>query len=359
LRRFHLYSGIAGVTVCGSFALPTKELSVGRNRSSKASVVAPGEDAPALRLRGAARMRVFSAPGARQTTRRSTPPPTPRRRISQPPAAPRALGNVVALPRSHTEAVTPAADLPRSGQPDLFSASLLGAIAGGVDAAGWFCLAGLLPSHLTASLVMLGARVTEYDAAEVRARVAMLPVFVCTVALVKWSARWMTARRLPVLPVLLTVLTLGLGLFCVAGSLSDALLADDPRVLLMVGGLGVASMAVQNAIMRLCLAQLCPTTVMTGNLTQLVMAGVDLLAHREPEPEARARLINAGCPLLGFVLGSVSCGYLASRQGLICLLVPLALSLGTTVRAWRRWNRQRKAEGKPRLFDVLGMPQSV
>ncbi|MET0283269.1 MAG: YoaK family protein [Polyangiales bacterium] len=234
----------------------------------------------------------------------------------------------------------------------MFSASLLGAIAGGVDAAGWFCLAGLLPSHLTASLVMLGARATEYDAAEVRARVAMLPVFVCTVALVKWSARWMAARRLPVLPVLLTFLTVGLALFCIAGSLSDALLADDPRVLLLLGGLGVASMAVQNAIMRLCLHQLCPTTVMTGNLTQLVMAGVDLLAHREPDRDARTRLVSAGTPLLGFVLGSVSCGYLASRQGLICLLIPLALSLGITVRAWRRYMRERQ----PTLFGVLGVP---
>jgi uncharacterized membrane protein YoaK (UPF0700 family) len=181
-------------------------------------------------------------------------------------------------------------------------------------------------------------------------------VFVCTVALVKWSARWMSARDLPVLPVLLTLLTTGLGLFCLAGTLSDALVADDPRVLLLIGGLGVASMAVQNAIMRLCLSQLCPTTVMTGNLTQSVMAVVDLLSHREPEQGARARLINAGSPLLGFLLGSVSCGFVASHQGLICLLMPLALSAVLTTLAWRRWRNER-TDAPPLLFPIAMVPR--
>jgi uncharacterized membrane protein YoaK (UPF0700 family) len=316
---------------------------VSRHRSWNSSEAAASESAPALRLRGIARNRSLSG------LRRSSPP---RRRRSLPP-------NVLELPLSRglpSHALTPQADLPPLRQPDLLSASLLGAIAGGVDAAGWFCLAGLLPSHLTASLVMLGARVAEYDVADVRARVAMLPVFVCTVALVKWSARWLSVRRLPVLPVLLTVLTFGLGLFCLAGSLSDALLADDPRVLVLIGGLGVASMAVQNALMRLCLPQLCPTTVMTGNLTQSVMAIVDLLAHREPEQGARARLLNAGSPLLGFLLGSVSCGLVASRQGLICLLMPLTLSALTTTLAWRRWRRDRGETSL--LFPIALVPNA-
>jgi uncharacterized membrane protein YoaK (UPF0700 family) len=330
---------------------------VGRNRSSSAIGAPPGDGAPASRLRGVVRTRVFSGPTAVRRARRSVP--TPRRRPSRSPAPP--LG-AAELPLSHgqaSHALVPQARLPDPAQPDLLGASLLGAIAGGVDAAGWFCLAGLLPSHLTASLVMLGARVGEYDASDVRARVAMLPVFVCTVALVKWSARWMTARKLPVLPVLLTVLTLGLALFCAAGSFSDALLADDPRMLLLIGGIGVASMAVQNAIMRLCLSQQCPTTVMTGNLTQLVMAGVDLLARRAPEPghDARTRVINAGSPLLGFLLGSVSCGLVASSQGLICLLMPLGLSTAITTRTWRRWRAQREANGEPpMLFPIALVP---
>jgi uncharacterized membrane protein YoaK (UPF0700 family) len=299
---------------------------VGRTRSFKTSEAAPGDGALAPRWRPAARVRGSAAAKRRTRPRRGAP------------WRDESCTDVIELsPERASHALLLRTDVLPTSRPDLLSASMLGAIAGGVDAAGWFCLAGLLPSHLTASLVMLGARVAEYDAADVRARVAMLPVFVCTVASVKWSARWMSARKLPVLPILLSALTLGLGLFALAGALSDTLLADDPRHVLWIGGLGVASMAVQNAIMRLCLVQLCPTTVMTGNLTQLVMAGVDLLAHRDAEPsDARARLIRAGAPLLGFLFGSVTCGLVASRRGLICLLLPLAISAAVTTLAWRR-----------------------
>jgi uncharacterized membrane protein YoaK (UPF0700 family) len=343
-----------------------------QNRSSKAAPAArdsviglPREAqlARPLRLRGVAtnvltarssrsRMPMSSSPlGARPSMRRTWVSLVHRARLSSPPAPNANLpSNVLELPLSRVQPshqLTPQASLPLSSPPDLLSAALLGGIAGGVDAAGWFCLAGLLPSHLTASLVMLGARVTEYDAADVRARIAMLPVFVCAVAMVKWVARGLTARQLPVLPVLLTMLTTGLSLFTLAGSLSDDLLADDPHLLLGIGGLGVASMAVQNAIMRLSLPHLCPTTVMTGNLTQVVMSGVDMLARRQrgaapgAERDARARLFAAGSPLLGFVLGSVACGLVASHWGLVCLVLPLAMSLATTVIAWRRWRSQQ------------------
>lgn len=342
-----------------------------QNRSSKAAQAQARESSVPVRWRGVARMRVFSSvPGSRPTTRRSGLSLVARgRRSSVPPAPSAALpSNVHELPLSHAQPshqLTPQVSLPLAAQPDLLGAGLLGAVAGGVDAAGWFCLAGLLPSHLTASLVMLGARVSEYDAAHVRARIAMLPVFVCTVALVKWVARGLIARKLPVLPILLTMLSVGLALFALAGALSDALLSDDPRVLLGIGGLGVASMAVQNAIMRLCLPHLCPTTVMTGNLTQLVMSGVDLLARRprdaspNADREARARLFNAGSPLLGFVLGSVVCGFIASHQGLICLLLPLAMSLATTLIAWRRWRLQQLPATAERNGSTLMFPIAI
>jgi uncharacterized membrane protein YoaK (UPF0700 family) len=224
--------------------------------------------------------------------------------------------------------------------------ALLGAVAGAVDAAGWVCLGGLLPSHLTASLVILGASLGEHESADVSARLAMIPVFILSVAFVKWLSGLLAARKLPLLPPLLTLLSLALLLFALAGALSDSLLADDPRVLFGVGGIGVASMAVQNTIMRLCLTRLNPTTVMTGNLTQFVMASIDLTTrplHRAlthsvagaDEQGARARLRSAGLPLLGFVAGSVSCGWLASQYGLLSLLLPCSLATITATIAWR------------------------
>lgn len=215
---------------------------------------------------------------------------------------------------------------------DHATAALLGAVAGSVDAVGWVALAGLLPSHLTASLVMVGASGGR-ESADVTARLAMIPVFVVTVAVVKALARRLHARGLPVLQLLLGLLTASLLIFCVVGALTDTLLADDPSVLLGVGGIGVASMAVQNTVMRLCLSKQSPTTVMTGNLTQFVMALVDLLTTSNDD--TRARLRSAGLPLLGFVLGSVVCGWLAGQHGLSSLCVPVALAAYATLRSCR------------------------
>jgi uncharacterized membrane protein YoaK (UPF0700 family) len=236
--------------------------------------------------------------------------------------------------------------------------ALLGAVAGAIDAVGWVCLAGLLPSHLTASLVVLGASVGERGGADMSARLAMIPVFVASVAAVKALARHLQARELPVLQTLLGLLTVSLAVLLVCGTLSDALLTDDPRVLLGLGGIAVAGMAVQNAIMRVCLPKLNPTTVMTGNLTQVVTASVDLIARRmqrksafeRTDGEPRARLLSAGCPLCGFVFGTISCGFAATRCGLFSIVVPLCFSATATVLAWRALPRERSMQAlTPRI----------
>lgn len=248
------------------------------------------------------------------------------------------------------EQARPAAVEPAS-EVDHATAALLGAVAGSVDAIGWVALAGLLPSHLTASLVMIGASGGR-DSADVTARLAMIPVFVITVVVVKALTRWLQARGLPVLQTLLGLLTASLLGFCIIGSLTDTLLADDPSVLLGVGGLGVASMAVQNTIMRLCLTRQSPTTVMTGNLTQFVMAVVDLLSTVSND-DTRARLRSAGLPLLGFVLGSVACGWLAGQHGLGSLCVPVALSAYATLRSCRALAPRTEARSAARLQRLL------
>jgi hypothetical protein len=87
------------------------------------------------------------------------------------------------------------------------------------------------------------------------------------------------------------------------------------------------------------------------------MAGVDLLssslAHgasarlarprraRAPDDDPTARLRNAGVPLLGFVLGSVTCGWFAGHHGLLSLSLPVALSAYAAVRGWRALRPER------------------
>ncbi|MFC6520859.1 DUF1275 family protein [Undibacterium arcticum] len=66
---------------------------------------------------------------------------------------------------------------------------------------------------------------------------------------------------------------LGLKAAPIAQADADALLT------VMTGMFGVAAMAVQNAASRLLFGALSPTTVMTGNVTQVVIDAVDILRN--------------------------------------------------------------------------------
>jgi uncharacterized membrane protein YoaK (UPF0700 family) len=317
-------------------------------RSSSMSYGRSSPDLPSSRSRALRRARRL----AQQKRQRRVRIRERRALHSQAPRADRASGLSGREAASRTQSSTVRAPRALRSPSDAWTQAALAAVAGSVDAAGWVCLAGLLPSHLTASLVMLAGPAGR-DPSEVGARLLMLPIFALTVALLKLAARALAVRRLPVLQTLQTLLSATLALFCTVGSLWSDAPADEPRRLLIVGGLGVIAMAVQNTIMRLCLPQHGPTTVMTGNLTQLVLACVDRAARPLPRagqrtprrrarvarPALRASLAGAGLPLLGFVLGVLSCGALASRHGLASLALPVLLSVLVTAHSWRQLRR--------------------
>ncbi|MDB4972222.1 MAG: hypothetical protein JWN48_563 [Myxococcaceae bacterium] len=215
--------------------------------------------------------------------------------------------------------------------------ALLGAVAGAVDAVGYICCKGLLPSHLAASLVALATGMARYSAADMRDRVLLFALFLLVMATVLGFAHYLALRELPVVQSLLTLLTFTLGALCVAGSV----LAHDTGALLGPRALGVVSMAIQNSLMRICLPKANATTVMTGNLTQSVIAAAELLGRRlglvqsdGQEAELRAKLTLAITPLLGFAVGSSLAAYFASRHGLVAFWLPFALAAFVTARSW-------------------------
>jgi uncharacterized membrane protein YoaK (UPF0700 family) len=64
--------------------------------------------------------------------------------------------------------------------------------------------------------------------------------------------------------------------------------ADSPAALL-TGFAGIAAMALQNAVQRVHLSGLPPTTLMTGSTTQATIDAVDLISGGDPEHAAAIR----------------------------------------------------------------------
>jgi uncharacterized membrane protein YoaK (UPF0700 family) len=130
-------------------------------------------------------------------------------------------------------------------------------------------------------------------------------------------------RALLVLQAALLTGCLGLGI--VFGPFADA----DRPLAVLVGMLGVAAMATQNALGKLTLPGTPSTAVMTSNVTQLTIDLATLYGGREERDDlagARRRAGVTGPCVLGFVAGCATGAVLEIRWGLWSLALPVALA---------------------------------
>jgi uncharacterized membrane protein YoaK (UPF0700 family) len=93
----------------------------------------------------------------------------------------------------------------------------------------------------------------------------------------------------------------------------------------------IAAMAIQNAIHRIHMAATSPTTIMTGNTTQVMIDLADLLRPQSPEASAtvRARLRRLSATVAAFAVGCSTAALLFALRGVWCFLVPPILGLCT------------------------------
>ncbi len=186
---------------------------------------------------------------------------------------------------------------------------------------------------MTGNFVVLGSALSQPVHGLV-AKLLALPMFMIAVAVGRLYVRALERRgRVAVAPLLfleavflVVFMTLGLS----AAPITDA---DAPMAILTALS-GTVAMGVQNAASRTVFASLSPTTVMTGNVTQLVIDAVDLVAGG---PEAtlnpvRARFKRFWPPVVAFALGT-ACGALGYRfGGFLSLLVPTVLVVALAIR---------------------------
>lgn len=200
---------------------------------------------------------------------------------------------------------------------------LLSFHSGYIDTAGFLALQGLFTAHVTGNFVTLGAAVV-FGTAGVAAKLLALPVFCVFVVLVRLLGAVLEKSASDQMRVLLSIkLVLLIGGAALAVSLGP--FADsDTWPALATGMTFVSAMAIQNAFQRIHLANSPPTTIMTGNTTQIMIDLVDVL---RPLPEAqkapvRARLKRFVATALAFAAGCAIAAALFAVSGRWCFILP-------------------------------------
>ena len=214
-------------------------------------------------------------------------------------------------------------------------------VAGYADTLSYIAMSGLFTAHVTGNMVLAAAHLSGQGDSMAVANLVMIPVFMLMVGLVTLFARsrlfaGQAPERLVRWFLLLELILLVC--FCAAGVHASTAVGFPLRLpgdVIPVASLGVAALAVQNALPRLSGLQRLPTTVMTGNLTQ---SAIDLTRWLVSWPsgdgversETTQRLRKMVPGVAGFFVGAATAAPMTywfhfQSLGLACLALLLTL----------------------------------
>ena len=214
--------------------------------------------------------------------------------------------------------------------------TVLALIAGYVDTLGFIALFGLFTAHVTGNFVLIGAEVAGVGQG-VLLKLLAFPSFIVGIALssgiFKFLERNHSADAASALYLLQAVL---LAAFLVTGWLAAPVSdASAPKVLLS-GAMGAMAMGVQNARGRLLRTTGLPNTVMTGNVTQVVLDVIELIhrgTHGGQAQQVSERLKWTLTTMSGFAAGAIAGALIYVRLSFVALVLPVAVLL---LMAWRK-----------------------
>jgi uncharacterized membrane protein YoaK (UPF0700 family) len=178
--------------------------------------------------------------------------------------------------------------------------TLLSAIAGMVDVIGFLSL-GIFTAHITGNIVVMGALVVHHDRVS-PADILAIPVFVLAVAatwLITKATGWRDRRLMRLLLIIQFLLIACVWILSVITRPS----ADpDGLMATLAAMIAVTSMGCQFALLRLTLPVAPSTAVMTGNVTNAVLALLDSGSRNGDSRQLRGALEL----LIGFFVGCVA-----------------------------------------------------
>jgi uncharacterized membrane protein YoaK (UPF0700 family) len=207
--------------------------------------------------------------------------------------------------------------------------------AGYVDTSVFVGLFGLFTAHVTGNFVLIGSELV-HASGDVWPKLLAFPAFILAVAVAVKVAEALERRHQPPVPILLYIeAALLLAAFAAVEARHPGHATDASA--LAGGTLAAAAMGMQNAMMRIELAGLPSTTVMTVNVTQSVIDVVTMLSRSDSakREEARKRFLRMWPPLVAFTAGAAGGALGYALAGFSALLIPSALCLVLGA-LWRR-----------------------
>ena len=206
----------------------------------------------------------------------------------------------------------------------------LGFFAGYVDTLGFLALFGLFTAHVTGNFILIGAALADPSRSSILLKFLAFPAFIAGVAAARILVLLVERRQaLALRPALLLELALLLGFM--GFGIAATPVGTEAGPLAMTSGLfGAAAMGAHSAISRLLLGHLAPTSMMTGNVTQIVIDAVDLLRGAD-DPGLKTRFAKVLWPLLSFAVGCIVAAFGYLWFGFAALALPVLILVGLLV----------------------------
>ncbi|OKO74338.1 membrane protein [Bradyrhizobium sp. NAS80.1] len=203
---------------------------------------------------------------------------------------------------------------------------LLSFTAGYVDTAGFLALQGLFTAHVTGNFVTLGASLALGTSGAI-AKILALPVFCAVVMAVRLLSSSLVKRWRFIFEAMLglkvLLLIVGAALAIEFGPFQNG----DSWQAVITGMVLVAAMAIQNAVHRIYLGSVPPSTLMTGTTTQIMIDLADVLLPGGNGRGSTTRLRRMSAIVLVFAAGCGAAALLFMWFGERCFILPPVLGL--------------------------------
>jgi len=201
---------------------------------------------------------------------------------------------------------------------------MLSTLAGLVDVIGYLNL-GIFTAHVTGNLVVIAAVPVRRGALNI-SQVLAVPVFAAAVGVVWLIARALGRRGSALARPLLSIQFLLLSCVFTLSVVLNPATNQHSLSAIVVAMIAVAAMACQFALLRLAVPGAPSTAVMTGNLTNAVLALMDSLSSRPLTNGSEERLKKSAKDVVGFCAGCIAGAATVSLLGAWAWSIPVALA---------------------------------